>query len=331
MYAAEARILQGEKRDLVGEIKLGTEAVTTYTNPPIMALKNGLFEQPQVPKTLWHYTDANGLLGIINSGTIWATDIRFLNDAKEFVHFCEVAARRISERLSSSILEPGSASVIPLKTLTPEQAAKLREEWSAVYERISAQLEKKQNNYVCVASFSAARDLLSQWRAYCPSGGYCIGFNGGVLGRLAMSGRKVSDNIYLNVVRYISEKAPRVIDEFIDTIAVLQACDPTPGELPGILAAAHVKNDHFAEEKEWRVTSILPPAMASLLLFRKGRSSLTPYSLLNLRELRAHFIDEIIIGPGRNAELDLAALKSSRASSKMQFKVTGSGIPYRNW
>jgi hypothetical protein len=33
---------------------------------------------------LYHYTDQNGLLGIINKGSIWATHYQYLNDTSEF-------------------------------------------------------------------------------------------------------------------------------------------------------------------------------------------------------------------------------------------------------
>lgn len=36
------------------------------------------------PEILYHYTDAKGLLGILNSKQIWATSYRFMNDAREF-------------------------------------------------------------------------------------------------------------------------------------------------------------------------------------------------------------------------------------------------------
>jgi hypothetical protein len=36
--------------------------------------------------TLFHYTTAAGLLGILNDLAFWATDLRFLNDAQEAVY-----------------------------------------------------------------------------------------------------------------------------------------------------------------------------------------------------------------------------------------------------
>jgi hypothetical protein len=38
---------------------------------------------PKPAGLLYHYTDLRGLLGILESGSIWATHIRFLNDLSE--------------------------------------------------------------------------------------------------------------------------------------------------------------------------------------------------------------------------------------------------------
>lgn len=36
------------------------------------------------PRTLYHYTSDSGLLGIIETKSIWATNVRYLNDSKEY-------------------------------------------------------------------------------------------------------------------------------------------------------------------------------------------------------------------------------------------------------
>lgn len=40
-------------------------------------------ETVQAPPVLYHYTDQHGLLGILTSGRIWATDVLHLNDSSE--------------------------------------------------------------------------------------------------------------------------------------------------------------------------------------------------------------------------------------------------------
>src|SRR5438270_10650521 len=48
-----------------------------------------------LPKFLYHYTGQDGLLGIIGTGSMWATNIAYMNDSTEF----EVALRLIRESL----------------------------------------------------------------------------------------------------------------------------------------------------------------------------------------------------------------------------------------
>ena len=37
-----------------------------------------------VPEKLYHYTNSEGLIGIIKDRALWATNLHFLNDAEEF-------------------------------------------------------------------------------------------------------------------------------------------------------------------------------------------------------------------------------------------------------
>ena len=40
----------------------------------------------QPPRWLFHYTDHQGILGIIKTRAIWATEASYLNDSKEIYH-----------------------------------------------------------------------------------------------------------------------------------------------------------------------------------------------------------------------------------------------------
>jgi hypothetical protein len=40
-----------------------------------------------VPDELWHYTTADGLIGILKSGHIWSTQVACLNDTLEQLYF----------------------------------------------------------------------------------------------------------------------------------------------------------------------------------------------------------------------------------------------------
>lgn len=101
---------------------------------------------------VYHYTDAAGFKGIIESQEIWATSIYYLNDWTEFYHGRDAFVQGANALLKSKEAEGAAREVLLVLSNSRPQM------------------------FVC--SFSGARDGddLSQWRAYCPKGGYAIGF-----------------------------------------------------------------------------------------------------------------------------------------------------------
>lgn len=51
-----------------------------------------------LPDEIWHYTDADGLIGILESGKVWATQLSCLNDTLEQRYFGELIHRALKER-----------------------------------------------------------------------------------------------------------------------------------------------------------------------------------------------------------------------------------------
>lgn len=39
-----------------------------------------------VPDNLFHFSTPPGLIGIVSSGALWATDLSFMNDSTEFIY-----------------------------------------------------------------------------------------------------------------------------------------------------------------------------------------------------------------------------------------------------
>jgi hypothetical protein len=312
-----------------------------------MALSTGVFENPSVPATLWHYTDAAGLAGILQKREIWASDISFLNDSRERVHFSDLLKRRVSSRF----LDPHvwKNSIILLSSLPESRRQYITEHGADALAAFTSDVDVIARTRVCVASFSEERDSLSQWRGYCYAGGFCIGIKGTALkdlrnaerevaaySRQIESGRTARD---LKKVKYLSEKEHEELDEFIDTMIVLDALfygtstedNETSHDVISQFVqvkAPLVKDHHFASEIEWRLIVQADTNMTEGLNFRSGRSCLVPYLKL---PLAGDFIDEIIVGPGRNADLDVRALEALKISAEMSFEVSKSAIPYRNW
>ena len=97
--------------------------------------------------TIYHYTSTEGLAGIIGNHEIWMSNTAFMNDTTEL--------RALQN----------NRSILKENDFTNEY---VRRAWCDMPRQRSFE-----NNYY-MASFSRAKDLLEQWRAY---GSFCIGFD----------------------------------------------------------------------------------------------------------------------------------------------------------
>jgi hypothetical protein len=120
------------------------------------------------PSLLFHYTTPVGLVGIARSKKIWATDIRFLNDKKEFQHSLDI-----------------THSIIKGFYKVNDDPKKLRGLHVDFIEFLGINLRKEWDPEVYVASFTEEGDLLSQWRGYCSKGGFSLGFHFDLLSQIA--------------------------------------------------------------------------------------------------------------------------------------------------
>jgi hypothetical protein len=56
----------------------------------------------QPPELLFHYTNASGMLGILDSSRLWATNYRFLNDASEIAYGMALFESIVQERIATA-------------------------------------------------------------------------------------------------------------------------------------------------------------------------------------------------------------------------------------
>jgi hypothetical protein len=123
-----------------------------------------------LPEEIWHYTDAGGLIGILQSGKIWTTQVTCLNDTLEQRYFGDLVHGAVKERRKQNtdpVLEP-------------------------LFRVADEVLEAPDFTAVSqfVACFSEAEDDLGQWRGYgggeC---GYAIGLRAGGFGHCARTAK----------------------------------------------------------------------------------------------------------------------------------------------
>jgi hypothetical protein len=266
---------------------------------------------------LYHYTSGTGLLGILESDSIWATQIHYLNDSKEFAHAIELARAQL---FSSS-------------RMVGERRKDICVAISDLLEQIS-----KMSYYV--ACFSEAGDSLSQWRGYCPPGfGYSIGFDQRRLQTLAQAqGFKLSKCIYNleSQQQIIGKWTQSTLEDLTATFSggssVTDHVQATAHKYVGQFAeiASILKYTAFEAEREWRMVSLIRSDDPRVNL-RPTRSMLAPYVAIKLgsREEK-NLIEQITVGPTPHSELAVNSV--SHLFNKAGVKsVRPSTVPYRDW
>jgi hypothetical protein len=117
--------------------------------------------RPSTPYTLSHYTNLVGLVGIVDYGEIWASNVSFLNDRRELQYGLDAAAKVVK------------------KFASKETYAEWHKPLSTALARLRA--GRIPNTYA--ACFCEKSDLLSQWRGYGGAEqGVAIAFNRSKLG-----------------------------------------------------------------------------------------------------------------------------------------------------
>jgi hypothetical protein len=267
---------------------------------------------------LYHYTDQRGLTGILQSGSVWATDTRFLNDQTEFVHGAEIGRESVKDLVAAIIAEP--------------LLVRMRE--------TAENVERRPTYVFCL---STTWDSLSQWRAYGGSGtGYALGFKQqGLSGVGARSDGGLTECVYdeqlqkellsgyaqIGLARYSEES----VDPSRDPAQCLQREIEHWARLVNHFPIA-LKDPSFSEEREWRLYFQESPKLP-LLSVRQGGRTLVPHLVVPLQlEGQASPLTEIVIGPSPDGDLcktGLAALLQSIGS--VDVVIRSSETPYRNW
>src|SRR4051794_17670752 len=96
------------------------------------------------PNRISHYTTLKGVMDIVDSGSLWASNASFLNDKAELLHALAASKHAISLLSSKKALNA----------------------WSSMLKRLSAELSDGMKTDTYVACFCGDDDNLSQWRGY---------------------------------------------------------------------------------------------------------------------------------------------------------------------
>lgn len=297
------------------------------------------YHKRPIPETIYHYTSLEGLIGIIESQSLYASNLYYLNDRKEYQHGIELILEIVRdlkrEKLNSGILSKVERNI---------------------------DLIKQSERYV--ACFSSDGDLLSQWRAYGSNGrGVSIGFS-----RENIEDGFFSQLIHSNMILYdesdqrhsIRTQIELILNYFEEKMDLLDWKDFDPNFLIGKViidflekTIAVYKHPSFQDEKEYRLEYELDGKINKLndeeLIFRASNNLIVPYIKLTSKYsdflknkkggkelyeptflLKKLPINKIILGPS----LEFSALKEAiklllTKNGYEDIPIMESEVPYR--
>ncbi len=282
-----------------------------------------------IPHKLYHYTNLDSLIGIVDKKEIWFTNVEYLNDITEFNEGKKLFLTNLSK--SESEFE------------SPE-----------TYNQIRSYIEENITPYnVFSFSLSGERDSLDQWRAYANHEcGLMIAFQG-------ISGKLERHDITCMKVVYDEGKYEQEICFIIDRMKKWDFSNPDNdliyfwANLYRVLSKIFLKkkNSVFKNEKEWKlfyfhrevddINKSDEDPIKEKIKFRISHSYIIPYSVLDLNKLKfldkTRFISEVLISPTiREKEIDqnrsLEGIKKLLTKNKIDKGseiVEFSPLPYR--
>jgi hypothetical protein len=289
------------------------------------------------PEIVYHYTTVDTMMKIVESSSIWVTNMDYLNDTTEQEYFLTLVRGRLAEFLREQVIEKGPYD------LDNREVFDLGKWFIPPAERLPLP------NLVFIASFSGEPDSLAQWRSYCPDGnGVAIGFSvaelkkGGVLDKALTENPLCYESIEFRAVEYLDKSMTDSIDSVI-AIAIEAAktndyCIGLPvtseerrhAVFNGVLRneACTKKHMSFHHENEYRliVQPTAPPG-SSTLKFRSTRTTLIPYVVLHLG---GRFVERVVVGPTSNMGLSVQAVRAFFAEKTMCPDVASSAVPFRD-
>jgi hypothetical protein len=282
------------------------------------------FGHPPVSE-IWHYTDAEGLVGILKSGQLWCTQVSCLNDSLEWRYFGDLVHAAIK-----ALRAKNTDANLAIMLRIADESLDGRDFSASGY---------------FVACFSEVEDDLGQWRGY--GGGQCgysVGFRvDGILEALTRP------NTFLLPMHYEDKGHQFLVDEVL-RMAEQYFLQGVQRGLPDIerwarefLAAfavqllpfeSIIKHPKFDSEREHRILTVLQPGEHTQLEFRQRRTLLARHLTIGLSvnsgTAKLLPLTRVYVGPGsaqRVSQVSVGDLLRKHGYDGLPVEL--SKVPYR--
>jgi len=273
------------------------------------------------PEVLYHYTDVNGLIGILINHAIWSTHIYALNDSKEesqshsvisnFLLNESVKAKNSYEKwmqeVKPSPRDQGCGSEADGRSNESGFLKYCSDNIEAAL--LAPHLEFRKPN-IFTFSFSSKDDSLSQWRGYCPDGGYNIGFSvdylndfcGSVGGQLNKCEYEEC-NQYDLIQKALNPLLEKMRENKYYEYTILENADQLLHKVIHYTNEVRplIKHASFEEECEWRIIIKLPGHRDDpKVKFRSRGQYVVPFLESKFKEVGPTdtlYLNQICVGP----------------------------------
>jgi hypothetical protein len=290
-------------------LRVFLQQVGSFTTELIYGVPDG--------KRLYHYTDLNGLHGIISKQDLWLTDSRYSNDSEEMRHGYSVA-RAVLEEQQRRAAQSGNQDHI------------------AVLAKLAELLATPPAEAVYISCFCLEGNLLSQWRGYAANGtGVSMELEPSLFETITGPESPSKGLMRLWKVFYDAQTQTSIMT------AAVQFGLNHPGSIEerakyaaeGIFFFVPTfKHNDFHQEDECRLIFTPPPDCTVNPQFRVGRGMLTPY--YSLHALTAGTfrlpIKRVVVGPSPHKEMNVASVRAMLAAYDYEHvPVEASATPFR--
>lgn len=282
---------------------------------------------PKTEGVLYHYTSHKNLRCIVEDRRLRISHVYYMNDANEIKYGAELFKTVVAERQNRETNQVLIDFLVELR------------DW--INQLIGLP------HYIFVFSLTEKGNLLSQWRAYTPSGeaGVSIGFSKEGLEKIAtQKGFELIECLYdkKEQLAILNIELDAIVTNFVkDAPSINTTGRPLNHKYISyfyqyserlLKTFCRIKDPFFQEESEWRLVSKYYEKYTDPeIKFREGRTTLVPFVEFQLSGIHddGRLFEQVYVGPSPNFNLAYSAIVSFLSNKKACNITINSQSPLR--
>lgn len=282
---------------------------------------------PKTEGVLYHYTSHKSLRSIVEDRLLRISHVYYMNDANEICYGAKLLKSVVAERQNRETDQTVIDFLVEFR------------DW--ITQLIG------HPHYIFVFSLTEKGNLLSQWRAYTPSGvtGVSIGFTEEGLRTIATQrGFELIKCLYDRNEQedILNKELDAIVDKFIKDVPSINTVGRPAHQKYLLYFYQHserllktfcrIKDPFFKEESEWRLVSKYYKRYTNPeIKFREGRTTLVPFIEFPLSGIHddGRLFEQVFVGPSPNFDLSFSAIACFLSNKKACNITINSQSPQR--